>query len=309
MRTFAIIFAVGILLITQACAKHSVADTLQKELNEYIKDKDATIGVAVIIDRMDTIEVNGNKPFPMLSVYKFPITVALGDYLRVSNEIFPDSIILTQEDLRPDTYSPMRDKYEGQDSIPMPLYEIMAYALQQSDNNASDILLKLMGGADNAMLSLKRLGNEDVNVVSTEAEMHHNPDLCYDNSTTPIAMAKLLDSFDHEFNDAYSQKVKQLMETCETGKNRLAMPLTCTDAIIGHKTGTGFPLSDGRLMAINDVGYVHLPDGRSYSIAVFIENSGYDIPHTEAIIAEISKIVYNHLSVGLAVEDPTRWQL
>ncbi len=96
------------------------------------------------------------------------------------------------------------------------------------------------------------------------------------------------------------------MKTCEAGKNRLAMPLACTDAIIGHKTGTGFTLPDGRLMAINDVGYVHLPDGRSYSIAVFIENSGYDLPQTEAIIAEISKIVYHHLSVGLAVEDPTR---
>ncbi len=296
MRTISIIIAVVILLSTlQSCGKANLADSLQKELSDYVKDKDANIGIAVIIDRTDTIEVNGNKPFPLLSVYKFPIAVALGDYLRVSNEIFPDSIILTREDLRLDTYSPMREKYEGLDTIHLPLYDIMAYALQQSDNNASDILLNLMGGAQNAMLSLKRLGIEDVNVVSTEAEMHENPDLCYDNSSTPIAMAKLLDSFDHEFSDTYTRKAKQLMETCVTGTNRLAMPLTGKDAIIGHKTGTGFTLPDGRLMAINDVGYVHLPNGISYSIAVFIENSGYDIPQTEAIIAEISEIVYSFL--------------
>ncbi len=293
MRTFSIIIAVAIIhSILQSCGKATVADSLQKELSEYVRDKDANIGIAVIIDSKDTIEINGNKPFPMLSVYKFPIAVALGDYLRMSAVMIPDTITITKGNLKRETYSPMREKYEGQDTIQMPLNEIMAYALQQSDNNASDILLRIMGGADNAMLSLKRLGIEDVNVVSTEAEMHENPDLCYDNSATPIGMARLLDSFDQEFNDTYTQKVKQLMETCETGQNRLAMPLTDTDAIIGHKTGTGFTLPDGRLMAINDVGYVHLPDGRCYSIAVFIENSGYDMQQTEAIIAKISEIVY-----------------
>lgn len=87
------------------------------------------------------------------------------------------------------------------------------------------------------------------------------------------------------------------METCATGVNRLAKPLTGTGAIIGHKTGTGFTLPDGRLMAINDVGYVHLPNGRSYSIAVFIENSGYDMQQTEEIIAQISEIVYKYINV------------
>ena len=86
------------------------------------------------------------------------------------------------------------------------------------------------------------------------------------------------------------------METCPTGANRLAKPLAGTDAVFGHKTGTGFTLPGGRLMAINDAGYVHLPDGRSYSIAVFIENSGYDMQQTEEIIARISEIVYNRLS-------------
>lgn len=297
MRTFTINIVIVILLgIIQSCGKANSSDNLQKELSEYLKGKDANIGIAVIIDRKDTIEVNGNRAFPMLSVYKFPIAVALGDYLRVSNELIVDPITITKTDLKPDTYSPMRDKYEGEDSIQISLYDIMAYALQQSDNNASDILLKIMGGPGNAMLALKRLGIENINVVSTEEEMYENNQRCYDNSATPIAMARLLDRFDHEFDDMYTRNVKQLMETCSTGANRLAKPLSGTDAIIGHKTGTGFTLPDGRLMAINDVGYVHLPNGRSYSIAVFIENSGYDMQQTEEIIAEISKIVYSFLA-------------
>ena len=256
---------------------------------------DANIGIAVIIDRKDTVEVNGNRAFPMLSVYKFPIAVALGDYLRMSSELSPDILTITPTDLKPATYSPMREKYEGEDTIQLPLYDIMAYALQQSDNNASDILLKIMGGTENAMLSLKRLGIENINVVSTEAEMYEDNQLCYKNTSTPIAMARLLDSFDHNFNDMYTRNMKQLMENCATGVNRLARPLAGTNAVLGHKTGTGFSLPDGRLMAINDAGYVHLPNGRSYSIAVFIENSGYDMEQTEEIIAKISEIIYQHL--------------
>ena len=299
MKKVIILIAIAFIIIsTQSCGKTTPTpvSSLQKELSEYVEDKDANIGIAVIIDRKDTVEVNGNRAFPMLSVYKFPIAVALGDYLRISSELSPDTLTITPTDLKPDTYSPMREKYEGEDTIQLPLYDIMAYALQQSDNNASDILLKIMGGTENAMLALKRFGIDNVNIAYTEAEMYEDNRLCYENSSTPIAMAKLLDSFDHNFNDLYTRNMKQLMENCATGVNRLAKPLAATNAVIGHKTGTGFTLPDGRLMAINDAGYVHLPNGRSYSIAVFIENSGYDMEQTEEIIAKISEIVYNFVN-------------
>lgn len=126
--------------------------------------------------------------------------------------------------------------------------------------------------------------------------MHHDNSLCYDNSATPIAMAALMQRFDQEFDDSLSVEIKHLMETCGTGKNRLAKPLAVTNAIIGHKTGTGFTLPDGRLMAVNDAGYVHLPNGHRYAIAVFIENSGYDMAQTEDLIAEISQIVFSSIN-------------
>lgn len=285
-----------IITITQSCGKTTPASSLQKELSDYVESKDAAIGIAVIIDRKDTVEVNGNKSFPMLSVYKFPIAIALGEYYRQSNDMIPDNLTITQSDLKQDTYSPMLEKYEGRESFQLTLYELLAYALQQSDNNASDILLKIMGGTESAMLVLKRLGFENINVVSTEEEMYEDNQLCYYNTATPIAMARLLDCFDYEFDDEYFRKVERLMETCATGADRLAKPLAGTNAVIGHKTGTGFTLPDGRLMAINDVGYMHLPNGRSYSIAVFIENSGYDMQQTEEIIAKISEIVYKHVN-------------
>jgi len=282
-------------LLLASCVSKSRIELMQQELNELAETKDATIGIAVIIDGKDTVAVNGHRHFPMLSVYKFPIALAFGDHLRTSNTFLPENVTLTKNDLKPDTHSPMRDKYAEMDTIRTGIQEIMAYSLQHSDNNASDIILGLMGGTNNVKASLHRLNAFDINIVSTEAEMHESPDLCYKNSSTPIAMAKLIDMFDRKNDDPFSREIKHLMETSSTGENRLAKPLVPAKAIIGHKTGTGFTLPNGRLLAVNDAGYVHLPDGHRYSIAVFIENSGYNMDETEKIIADISEIVLSHL--------------
>lgn len=174
--------------------------------------------------------------------------------------------------------------------------DLLTYMLQQSDNNASDIILNSIGGVQFVNDYLSLIGAEGIKVKNSESEMHDNTSLCYDNSSTPLAMASLLDDFDRNYNDSLSVEIKSIMETCSTGTARLAKPLTQANATIGHKTGTGFTLPDGRLMAVNDAGYVHLPDGRRYSIAVFIEDSGYDMAATESIIADISEIVLSSIA-------------
>ena len=47
---------------------------------------------------------------------------------------------------------------------------------------------------------------------------------------------------------------------------------------------------------MNDVGFVYLPDGQSYTIAVFIKDSEESEAATARIIADISKTVYRHVT-------------
>lgn len=274
---------------------------MRSELNDFVNDKDAEIGVAVIIDGKDTVAVNGDRQFPMLSVYKFPISLALADVYRKNGISLDTPVEFGMDDLHLDTYSPMTGKLLAQGELPvdtmtMPARELLAYMLQQSDNNASDIMLREAGGADAVQDYLSGMGIGGVNVRSSENEMHADNSLCYINSATPIAMAELFDRFDRCFTDSVSVEIKRIIESCGTGVDRLAKPLMEVNAVIGHKTGTGFMLPDGRIMAVNDAGYVHLPDGTRYSIAVFVENSCYDMAATEALIAEISSIVLKHIN-------------
>ena len=46
------------------------------------------------------------------------------------------------------------------------------------------------------------------------------------------------------------------------------------------------------MTALNDVAHVRLPDGRGYSLAVFIKNSWEDMEENERIMARVSARVY-----------------
>lgn len=293
METLKHIWIIVLALALASCDAGGKRDALQRELKEYVDSQDARIGVAVIIDGKDTVAINGHEAFPMLSVYKLPIALALGDYMRTGAVMVPDSVIVTRDDLKPDTYSPMLGKYASVDTAKVALAELLAYSLQLSDNNASDIILGLLPYRGYVNHWLEREGIAGICVVNSEDEMHADTALCRQNASTPLAMAALLDRLAAQPDDAYTRQIKSLLETCETGTDRLPKPLA--GVTIWHKTGTGFPLPGGGIMAVNDAGYVLLPNGRAYAIAVFVADSPSSLAETEAIIARISAIVYTHL--------------
>ena len=266
-------------------------------LKTYVHDKDARIGVAVIINGKDTVSVNGKRDFPMLSVYKFPQAIAVADYCDRHDISLNDSIRISADELKPDTWSPMRDKY-GRKDISLPLSEVVSYSVRQSDNNACDVLFRLIGGPQVADSLVKSLGCDEIHILNTEAEMHVDPYLCYANRATPLQMAALFDRFyrrEMRHDSHILEAVGAMMMSCNTGNNRLSKPLMPTNAMIGHKTGTGGMNSQGRITGVNDAGYVFLPNKQGYAIAVLVADSGYDMDGTEKIIADISEIVFQSL--------------
>lgn len=279
-----------------SCSPRRNSDTLESQLREYVEDKDAVIGIAVITHTSDTVAMNGDMRMPMMSVYKFPIALAVAERCRQEGTGFDDPVTITSADMHRDTYSPMRAKYGDIDSARITLRELLVYSLQQSDNNASDILLRHIGGAKVADSLVRSMGIDGISILWSEDDMHRDTTLCRENSATPIAMASLMARFDREYDDTLSRQLKLIMETCETGADRLPAPLTASGAVIGHKTGTGDLTPAGRISALNDAGYVHLPDGTRYSIAVFVADAAYGMAETEEIIAGISEIVFRHSS-------------
>lgn len=293
-RLLLILSYLSFMLPAFANESKSIEDALQ----EYISSKDARIGVAVIINGKDTVSVNGNRDFPMMSVVKFPLALTVVHWVDTNGMSLNDNVTFSENALNEDTYSPMLKKY-GKSRNAMTIRELLEWSLAESDNNAADILLHRVGGTSGVTSIMRQMGISDEIVIgASEEDMHRDPYLSYLNRTTPLAMAQLFDKFNNEMRNAsqsYSE-ISVMLEQCCTGLDRLALPLLPTNAMIGHKTGTGFPTSEGRISAVNDCGYVNLPNGTRYSIAVFVADSGYDMAATSAIIAEISKIVWKSLT-------------
>ena len=270
---------------------------LQNELTSFVERKDARIGIAVIINGKDTVSVNGSKDFPMMSVFKFPLALAVAKWVDSNGMSLNDSIAFGPKALIKDTYSPMLKKY-GSGLYKMSFKELLEWSLIESDNNAADLLLKRVGGTACATTLLKDVAGElDITIGASEQNMHQDPYTSYLNRSTPLAMATLFDRFDTEIKNRSKSfsDISVMLEQCRTGLDRLAAPFIATNAIVGHKTGTGFPTPEGRISAINDCGYIHLPNGTQYTIAVFVADSGYDMTETSKIIADISEIVFKSL--------------
>ncbi len=266
-------------------------------LQAAVAGKKAQVGMAVIVDGVDTATVNNAVRYPMMSVFKFHQALAVADYLERTRKSLETLIYIPAASLRPNTHSPLRDRYPHGD-IRLSIGDLLVYTLQQSDNNACDILFEHTVGVAESDAYIRSLGMEDFSMVATEDDMHRDARLCYENWTTPLEAARLMDVFltHPKFSAACGSFIRNTLTACKTGQERLAKPLAGEEVVLGHKTGTGDRDARGRWMGINDVGFVLLPDGRRYTIAVLVRDSEESFSDTEKIIADISGLVYDYVS-------------
>ena len=231
-----------------------------------------------------------------MSVFKFHQALAVADYLD-RNGLTPDTeIFIPEEELVPDTYSPLRKEFpEGE--ISLSVSRLLEYSLQLSDNNACDILFEHTGGPAATDRYVRSLGLRNFAIAATEQQMHDDPQTCYENWSTPLEAAALLELLVTEqiLTPTLREMIRQNLINCKTGADRLPKPLSGTGAVIGHNTGTSDRDERGIFAGTNDLGFVILPDGTRYTIAVFIKDSAEN-PETNArIIADISETVYRYV--------------
>ncbi len=279
--------------ILAACTATTPADDVTGEIERYIGTTDAWIGVAVITDRGDTISVNNDEVFEMNSVMKLYQAIAvMGAMERDGTD--PDTVLHVERNtLEPRTYTPMLEVYADGD-FDIAASEVMRYSLQESDNNACDILFDHFISPHQADTYLKSAGIEGFTIGADERLIFADHALSADNLTYPLTAAEVIDRLftGGLLGEPYQTKLTEMLTGCRTGMNHIAGGLPGKGVTIGHKTGTGFPAADGMPSGINDVAYVALPDGGSYSIAVFVGESDRDMAATEQLIADISEIVY-----------------
>lgn len=305
------------------------------EIRRIIRNTKAEAGVAVVActpacskgessGHPLMIRINDRKRYPLMSVMKMHQALWVTDSLSRAGLPLETCIDITGDDLKSGTYSPLRDSLTAAwndtgygtrgngFSCRIPVRTLLRYTLQLSDNNACDILFRHFSGPSATDAYIRGLGIKGFSVKVTEDQMHQDPGLCRKNWSRPSSAASLLWMMVSAGKDSpgcrsdtalpsrlagnrYLDFILRTMMECTTGQDRLAAPLSGTDALIGHKTGTGDTDGRGRITGLNDIGFIVLPDGRVYAIAVFVRNSEETPARTASIIADISEAVYRQM--------------
>jgi beta-lactamase class A/lipopolysaccharide export system protein LptA len=269
-------------------------DSLRHKINLLINGKQARVGVAVMGSKnKDTLTVNGNTYFPMASVYKYHIALALLRMVDFGTLKLNQKIRADKEDLHPDTHSPLRDDYPNGNAN-LTLLDMMTYMVSKSDNNACDILLKLLKGTTRTEQIVKSMGVADCFIASTEQEMHADSSKTVLNRTTPLSALKALEI--QRRQDVLSENSRnvlwRLMTDAATGNDKIKGKLPA-GVSVGHKSGSSGKNSAGVSVTNNDIGIVELPDKQYCIIAVFIADSQEDDKTDAALIADIARLTWD----------------
>lgn len=283
-------------------------DELQKQIVEIANGAKGKVGVfAMILEEDRSVSFNGNEKFAMQSVVKLPVAMAVLALVSQGKMKLEDKVKFTPADfVNPGQRSPIRDKNPKGGELT--LDELIRHAISESDGSACDILTRVAGGAAGVQKYTEVLGITDMATKWTHLEFGKKWELQYDNSSTPEAATELLEILwraagnkgGNQVSPAgFSTEHAQLLLKYMTESNNPAgriKGLLPKEAAVAHKTGTG-GTQNGITSATNDVGIITLPNQRHFAIAVFVGDSSGDQATREAVIAQITKAVWDKWSV------------
>lgn len=269
----------------------------RRQITKIIQSSKAKVGISVLgLEDRDTLAFDGRRRYPMQSVYKFPLAVAVLHEVDRGNLSLDMKIGIRKKDLLPETWSPLRDKYP-QGGVEIPLSEILRYTVSMSDNNGCDILFRLIGGPAKVEAYIRSIGITGMAFAATEEEMHANPKTQFSNWCEPNAMANLLDMFKggRILSESSRTFLWDVMTETSTGPNRIK-GLLPPGTVVAHKTGSSGRNGKGITYAVNDVGIITLPNGKHVAIVVYVSDSREDNDTLENVIARVSKVVWDYFS-------------
>lgn len=289
MKTLTILLhTLTLLFINSICFGQTTV--LKQEIETIIANKDLKLGFALYdFSSNQATSIHGRERFPMQSVFKFPISVALLDCVSKGEFSLNDTVHMVKADLSPDLWSPIRERWPN--GVRLPLLDVLTYMVAHSDNSATDFLIHKIGGVERIQLIINRLGANKINIRNTEKEIQSTWSIQFDNWTTPEAMIHFLRLMNQGklLNKENTDILWRIMSKSSTGAIKKLVPQTATFA---RKTGYSGVNKDGVIAAQNDVGIIEYEDGRRVAYAIFLTDSAIGTDEGYEIIAQIGKAIW-----------------
>ena len=311
-----------------APAAVSTEPVLEREIARIAGAVTGSVGAAAIhLENGRTVSWNGGNRFPMASVYKIPIAVALLSRTERGEVDLDSMVTLRRVDHRPGS-GILADYFETP-GVVLSLRNMLRLSLLISDNTATDIVLGAAGGPATVTKRIRELGFDGIRVdrstlqlllavdgaegmVADDAYTREAFDRAVGavpdgqraaaayrafidvrDTSTPLAMAGLLQSIWK--GEAVGREGRALLlgvmkESVNARRLRGMLPPGLEPP--PHKTGT---IWGGGLHTVNDAGIVALPGGAGHvALALFITRSSDEMDDLEEILAQISRTMVDY---------------
>jgi beta-lactamase class A len=298
---------------------------LQKQFELFDKNCSGMLGVhATHIETQKQIGFNSDKHFMMCSTYKMPIAICFLQAIENKKFHLQDLIEVKKSDICPGVNSTINQLNFDLANAKISLHNLLLMMLQESDNTSTDIILRLVGGPEAVMKTLRaaqinelRVDRYFYDILCAWDGLKHSPDIRptlseykyledqvnkielekirknflndKKDSTTPRATTDLLIKlFKKELlNETHTQLLITIMRGCKRGQLRL-MGLLPLGTPIAHKTGT----VTGH---VSNIGIITLPHQRGHvAISAFIKEATKELTASERILAEVGRTVYDY---------------
>lgn len=181
-------------------------------------------------------------------------------------------------------HSPVTEKHVHDG---MTVSELLSAMLTQSDNTATNLLMKRVGGPATVTAFVRSLGNHEFRLESWEPNLSSTPGDLRDTST-PTAIGRTLERV--VLGDALSASQRKLLRKGLVGN--MVAP-ACIRAGVPADWKVGDRSGGGEYGVRNDIAVLWPPQKAPIILAIFTTRSTKDAPPKDDVIAAATRIVVN----------------
>jgi beta-lactamase class A len=266
----------------------------------------ATWGIYVkSIESGEEIAIDAERQMDTMSVIKIPLMVEAFEQIKAGKFALADRYTVTAEDMRPGT-GVIRSLDPG---AVVTIKDLITLMIIVSDNTATDIMYKKVGGVEAVNRRMDALGLKATRAPGPASDWFAalraapSADAFHRDAKTPFGL-----STPHEIGTLLEQMARKTLVSPQASEQmiqimsgqiyRSRIPRYINGYRIPHKTGDFLPY------IANDVGLL-LADGRTIVISIFTANHFGDRDRIEEAIGDISRQIAEYFTYRRASPLPS----
>ena len=269
--------------LTSSLAWGSNGERLKAQLAEIDQRSGGRLGCAVLDTSTGAaVAHRGDERFPMCSTFKASAVAFVLQRVDRREERLDRRIVFSARDML--SHAPVTKLHVGGDG--MPVADLCAAAITQSDNTAANLLLASFGGPAALTSFWRSIGDAVTRLDRIELELNEGKPGDERDTTSPAAMLENLRKF--VLGDVLARPSRKMFtgwliaNTTGDARLRAGMP---RDWKIGDKTGTGGHQTS------NDIAVIWPMHRKPFVVAAYLTEGRGSDEDRERVLADVGRAV------------------